>query len=255
MITVSAIKSFLQSPFSVLRQKALVMAYSYYPNAKTLYDTHIKPTLQQPPPLFPSSSFYPPRHMSRHHAQQQQQQRTQHIPEPTLWSYIIQIASAIKRVHDQGLAVRMVDVTKILVTGKNRIRLSSCGIFDVLLYDTQQDIDYLQREDLVMFGRVVLILCTGNVSAPNNQSQIQKALETIKKVYSLDVQAIAHFFCSKMLKKIDQVLEMVRGRIMAEHEEALMAVDRLEEEMTGELENARLVRLMAKFGFINERPE
>ena len=33
------------------------------------------------------------------------------------------------------------------------------------------------------------------------------------------------------------------------------AMDRLESELTSELENARLVRLLAKFGFINERPE
>lgn len=32
-------------------------------------------------------------------------------------------------------------------------------------------------------------------------------------------------------------------------------VDRLEGELMGELENARLVRLLCKFGFINERPE
>lgn len=31
--------------------------------------------------------------------------------------------------------------------------------------------------------------------------------------------------------------------------------DELEGELMGELENARLVRLMCKFGFINERPE
>lgn len=33
------------------------------------------------------------------------------------------------------------------------------------------------------------------------------------------------------------------------------AVDRLEGELMKELENARLVRLLCKFGFINERPE
>jgi hypothetical protein len=33
------------------------------------------------------------------------------------------------------------------------------------------------------------------------------------------------------------------------------AVDRLECELMSELENGRLVRLLAKFGFINERPE
>lgn len=32
-------------------------------------------------------------------------------------------------------------------------------------------------------------------------------------------------------------------------------IDSLEGELMGELENARLVRLLCKFGFINERPE
>ena len=32
-------------------------------------------------------------------------------------------------------------------------------------------------------------------------------------------------------------------------------MDHLEGELMSELENARLVRLLAKFGFINERPE
>ena len=35
----------------------------------------------------------------------------------------------------------------------------------------------------------------------------------------------------------------------------LSAVDRLEGELMSELENGRLVRLLCKFGFINERPE
>lgn len=33
------------------------------------------------------------------------------------------------------------------------------------------------------------------------------------------------------------------------------AVDRIESELMSELENGRLVRLLCKFGFINERPE
>ena len=37
------------------------------------------------------------------------------IPERTLWSYIVQIASAVKRMHNAGLAVRMINVTKVLI--------------------------------------------------------------------------------------------------------------------------------------------
>jgi PAB-dependent poly(A)-specific ribonuclease subunit 3 len=53
-----------------------------------------------------------PTHLQAHHLTQ--------IPERTIWSYIVQIASAIKKVHDAGHAVRMVDVSKVLLTGQNR---------------------------------------------------------------------------------------------------------------------------------------
>jgi PAB-dependent poly(A)-specific ribonuclease subunit 3 len=230
------------------------VSYAYYPNAKTLYDTHIKPNLQQPPPLKVSgSSFYQTRQPPRQQRQVQPQQP--YIPERTLWSYIIQIASAIKKVHERDLAVQMVDVTKILVVGQNRVRIGSCGIVDVFLHDTPQDIRYLQREDLTMFGRLILILCTGNASSFTNSTQVQNALDTINRVYSREMQTLAVFFCSELNKTIDDVLKMVSKKILEEQEEALAAVDRLEDELMGELENARLVRLMAKFGFINERPE
>jgi PAB-dependent poly(A)-specific ribonuclease subunit 3 len=199
------------------------------------------------------SSFYQTRQPPRQQSQVQPQQP--YIPERTLWSYIIQIASAIKKVHERDLAVQMVDVTKILVVGQNRVRIGSCGIVDVFLHDTPQDIRYLQREDLTMFGRLILILCTGNASSFTNSTQVQNALDTINRVYSREMQTLAVFFCSELNKTIDDVLKMVSKKILEEQEEALAAVDRLEDELMGELENARLVRLMAKFGFINERPE
>ena len=58
-----------------------------------------------------------------------------------------------------------------------------------------------------------------------------------------------------VVQNIDQLLDMIRGKVIQEQEEALAATDRLEHELQSELENARLVRLLCKFGFINERPE
>jgi len=177
------------------------------------------------------------------------------LPERTLWSYIVQLASAIKRVHERGQAVRMLDVTKILVTGQNRIRISSCGIIDVLMHDTPQDMHTLQQEDLLMFGQVVFALCCNNVAASNPQ-HIQTSLETIGRIYSLDMKNIALFLIGHSRQRnIDQLLDLIRSRVLSEQEEALIATDRLEYELSGELENARLVRLLCKFGFINERPE
>jgi PAB-dependent poly(A)-specific ribonuclease subunit 3 len=80
---------------------ALVVAYAYHPNSQTLFDAHFKPK---------APTFYQGRLQALPTA----------IPERTLWSYIVQIAGAVKTVHDAGCAVRMIDVTKVLVTGKNR---------------------------------------------------------------------------------------------------------------------------------------
>lgn len=80
------------------------MVYDYHPNAQTLFDVHVKPQLSP----FGSGQGRP-----------QGSPRTR-VSERTIWSIISQLASAIKVVHDAGLAVRIIDSTKILVTGKNR---------------------------------------------------------------------------------------------------------------------------------------
>lgn len=71
---------------------ALVVSYKYYPEAQTLFDAHLK---MGKTPVHP-------------------------LPERLLWSYFIQMANAIKAVHDAGLAVRVIDATKVLVTDQNR---------------------------------------------------------------------------------------------------------------------------------------
>ncbi|KXN90436.1 PAB-dependent poly(A)-specific ribonuclease subunit PAN3 [Leucoagaricus sp. SymC.cos] len=54
---------------------------------------------------------------------------------------------------------------------------------------------------------------------------------------------------------IDHLPEMIRPKIQQEMEDAMLATDRLKTELLSELENPRLIRLLCKFGFINERPE
>ncbi|KAJ7670508.1 hypothetical protein B0H17DRAFT_1085719 [Mycena rosella] len=195
---------------------SLVVAYAYHPKAQTLFDAHLKLT---PPAYQPGARYPPPAQMQ--------------VPERTLWAYIVQLAAAVKRVHDAGQALRMIDVTKVLVTEKNRLRVGSCGI----------DVHLLQQEDLTMFGRL-----GGN---------FQKSLEVMGRLYSPEVKTVALFLVNKggPHKNIGQLLEIISSKVAAEMGEALGAADTLENELMGELENARLVRLLCKFGFINERPE
>ncbi|EGO20379.1 hypothetical protein SERLADRAFT_477907 [Serpula lacrymans var. lacrymans S7.9] len=215
---------------------SLIVAYDYHANAKTLYDEHIKPKV----PTFQNGRL---------------QAQTTVIPERVLWSYIIQLSGAISVIHDAGLAARMIDATKVLVTGKNRLRISSCGIVDVLMHDARQDVGMLQQEDLVMFGRLLFALCCNNLAAMNTLS---KAVETLTRGYSSDIKNVALYLISKPgpHKTISQLIDMIgKNRLMAEMDEVQGSADRLESELTSELENGRLVRLLCKFGFINERPE
>ncbi|KAI0045167.1 hypothetical protein FA95DRAFT_1561372 [Auriscalpium vulgare] len=229
---------------------SLVVAYTYHPNAQTLYDAHMKPRS----PTFQNGRL--------------QAVSYQPIPERTMWSYIIQIAGAMKAVHDKGLAVRMIDVTKVLLTGKNRIRISSCGVADVLTYipptsSTPQpngaanaaDVNpRMQQDDLSMFGKLIFALCCNDPLAIHDLSA---ALETMKKHYSTDLRNVALFCLSRpgLHKHISQLFDMIGSRLLTEMDDLQNGMDRLEGELMSELENARLVRLLSKFGFINERPE
>lgn len=222
---------------------SLVVTYSYHAHAQTLYDEHLKPKIS---------------YQGNYQGHTQQPPLLVAIPERVLWSYIIQIASAIKKVHEAGMAVRIIDATKILLTGKNRIRISSCGVIDVLMHDAPQDVHYLQQEDLSQFGRLIFTLACNNPNAAAT-SNFQKSLDHISRLYSPDIKTAALFLISKStphkVKTINRLYEIIGSRITAELDDALSATDQLENELTRELENARLFRLMCKFNFINERPE
>jgi len=169
-------------------------------------------------------------------------------------SYIFQIASGIKAVHEAGLAVRTIDASKILVTGQNRIRIGSCGAFDVLFYEGHQDLLLMQQEDMIVFAKIILMLCCSNPSAVNN---VHKSLEIVNRHYSMDVSKVIHYLMKQPgpQKNIQGLFDAFGARLVTELDAAQSTADRLESELMGELENARLVRLLCKFGFINERPE
>lgn len=42
------------------------------------------------------------------------------LPESLIWAYIVQLSSALRTIHTAGLACRVMDPTKILITGKTR---------------------------------------------------------------------------------------------------------------------------------------
>ncbi|TFK24858.1 hypothetical protein FA15DRAFT_669061 [Coprinopsis marcescibilis] len=243
---------------------SLVVVYAYHPNAKTLYETYLKDSQQlsstASPPSASAPTFVPGQRSARFQSFVPQQSsvvigQSPVIPERTIWSYIVQLATAIKRVHESGHAIRGLDSTKVIITSQNRIRISTCGTMDVLMHDTPADLHLMQQDDLSQFGRLIFAICCGNTGASSGP-HFQKSIDHLMRVYGQEIKSLALWLISKQtIKTIDHVLESIKHRVLQEQEDAFHAVDRLETELQGELENARLFRLVTKLGFINERPE
>ena len=105
-----------------------MFAYDYYPTAQTLYNLHFGLDTQHSSASRPVRNY---RYGKGGHAQRDSNGSAQnHVEESIMWSYVIQIANAMKEVHDQGLAFRTLDVSKVLVTGKNR--LVACVLTPIL---------------------------------------------------------------------------------------------------------------------------
>ena len=83
------------------------------------------------------------------------------LPESVIWTYVIQMTSALRHIHSAGLACRTLDPTKILIINKTRLLLNCCGIFDVLTFDPTSSnpmaaMAHYQQEDLIALGKIVL---------------------------------------------------------------------------------------------------
>jgi PAB-dependent poly(A)-specific ribonuclease subunit 3 len=176
------------------------------------------------------------------------------ILEKTLWSYISQISSALKTIHSSKLAARVIESNKVLLTSKNRIRLNCCGVLDMLQFDGGQNLVRHQQEDLLAFGKLMVSLACNSLTAIHN---LPKSFEYISRHYSSDLKNVVLYLLSKPLptKTIDEVVSLIGPRLISEINSAHHYNDFLESELSKELENGRLVRLMCKIGFINERPE
>src|SRR5699024_6364818 len=118
-----------------------IFVQDYHPLSKTLSEVHLAPTPG------PGNRFQPKGPIS----------------EAILWTYISQIANALRAIHGANLAARCIDVTKIILTDKNRIRLNACSVLDVVQFDMRRPIAELQQDDFLQFGRTILSLATNTL--------------------------------------------------------------------------------------------
>ncbi|TKX22825.1 PAN2-PAN3 deadenylation complex subunit PAN3 [Elsinoe australis] len=218
---------------------SLIIVTDYHPLAQTLADKHFGQT-------------------SRHPARAAAPLITDH----ELWTYLIQLASALKSIHSSGLAARLIIPQKILLTSKNRIRLNSCGILDITQFDQQRPLHELQSDDFVQLGRLILSIATRTPTTPHGPP---KALDQIARLYSEKMHDTLNWLLTPPTnaaaselagdRNIDTLLAMIAPQTVSTLDAALHEADSLTSNLARELENARLVRLLTKLNLILDRPD
>jgi PAB-dependent poly(A)-specific ribonuclease subunit 3 len=208
-------------------QSSLCFVYDYFPGAVTLAQRYLPSAVSTAP--------------------------IQAIPEATLWSFIVQMVSALKAIHSAGLACRVLHPSKIIITGRNRIRIGAVGILDVISFDGGANTAHHQYEDLVSLGKFILVMACQNAGAVQNAPA---ALQQLGATYGPDMKNLVLFLLSPKptYPSIDDIVGLIAGHLLVESDRARDASDVLEHELSLELDNGRLFRLVAKLGFINERP-
>ncbi|KAK3670971.1 PAB-dependent poly(A)-specific ribonuclease subunit 3 [Recurvomyces mirabilis] len=203
---------------------------------------------------------------------------TQFVPENDLWGYIVQLASALKAVHEAGLAAQTVTASKVLITSKNRLRLSGCGVLDITQYEQRLPTTELQRQDLQDLGRLILGIASRNPTAHQN---VHKSLDFISRAYSERFRSCLAWLLAPPFStssadgllgpaspssddgvartlseyNISNLLTNIADKVVLVLDSTLQYEDETTNNLMRELENGRLVRLLAKLNVILERPD
>lgn len=186
---------------------ALVFIYDYHPCSITLYEAYFSPQAQA----------------LLHARFQAAGINGMPVPETTLWSFITQMASALKTIHSAGLSARTIEPTKIIMTSKNRLRISCAGLVDVLQFDTMtqaQRVVQHQQEDLLDFGKLIISLAC-NSPAPvvvATAASATPSFEYMSRFYSPDLKNVAYYLLGKpsLSKSIDEVFALMGPRLLHE---------------------------------------
>lgn len=225
---------------SAFGDRSLVFTQDYFPLAQTLVEVHLT-------------------QIPKDHRYRGGPIQLPKIPENVIWSYVVQIANALRAIHSRDLAARCLDPSKIIVTDKNRIRLTACAILDVVQPQPHRTIEELQEEDFLQLGRLILCLTTGKL--PNQIVDVEAELATTTRRYQSGpkgdsgLRDLVHWLLHAPEKTAAKLITGIAPHMVESFDKNLQYTDTLTSEIQRELENGRLVRLLMKLGMINERPE
>ncbi|XP_031782945.1 PAN2-PAN3 deadenylation complex subunit pan3 [Nasonia vitripennis] len=238
---------------------SIVFVYDYHAGSETLLTRHFSEINGYTDP-FSSDPNVPRPYSHTKNTILRQQQHNYMLPESLIWSYIIQLTAALRVIHAAGLAYRCLDPTKVLMTSRSRLRISCAAVPDVVTFDGSTTnplslIPHYQQEDLIALGKLVLALACRSLLAVHRDN-MQASLELVARTYSTDLRNLILYLLSNQARRsVTDLMPMIGARFYTQLDAAQLCSDVLENELTKELENGRLFRLIVKLSTINERPE
>ncbi|XP_048850573.1 PAN2-PAN3 deadenylation complex subunit pan3-like isoform X2 [Brienomyrus brachyistius] len=231
---------------------SLVFAYDFHAGAETMFSRHFNDSV--------ADSYFTKRKWGQHEPPPPRQHAGL-LPESLIWAYIVQLSSALRTIHTAGLACRVMDPSKIIITGKTRLRVNCVGVFDVLTFDSNQTnplalMPQYQQADLILLGKVVLALACNSLAGIQREN-LQKAMELVSINYSSDLKNLILYLLTDQsrLRSVNDIMPMIGARFYTQLDASQMRSDVIEEDLAKEVQNGRLFRLVAKLGTITERPE
>jgi PAB-dependent poly(A)-specific ribonuclease subunit 3 len=182
------------------------------------------------------------------------------VTEAVLWSAICQWTSVIRRVHQSRMAVRTLDARHVLLQmDALRVRwfVNCAGVPDALEWESRKPLEALQLDDIRQLGRLILSLATGReITASTDSSTIANCERFCMQNYSRELHNLTMTLIrSQTPPSILDVCRALAGRVWDEWEHTSLSLNRTERALGAEFESGRMLRLMLKLGFVNERPE
>ncbi|AET40376.1 PAN-complex poly(A)-binding subunit PAN3 Ecym_5640 [Eremothecium cymbalariae DBVPG len=197
---------------------SLCVVHDYYAQSSSLYEAHVSSYTVSP------------------------------VTQEYLWSYLAQLTNALHEAHTHDLAMNTINLEKVIVTGDpGRIKVGDCGIYDILAFDENRDIAWEQQRDYKALGTVLLSLTHKMLGTKDQQLELMEIDPVFKNVLSYllcdqhkSIQEFTALFSYKMLSVIGSFQNYSEF---------------IEQQLSRELENGRLFRIMCKLNFIFGRME
>lgn len=188
--------------------------------------------------------------------------------EAIIWSCVCQLVSAIRAVHTNQLAVRSLRLQYILSVSQPqkrlRVRINCLGIVDALEFEARKHVSDLQQQDLRDLGYLILSMaCGAEVTSADDMANVTRWEGLLAQNYSPELHNLAMTLIRigdnvRGRPRPPSIMDVSRAlalRCMDEQEQAYRSLDRTEQALSSEYESGRILRLLLKLGFINERPE